>query len=669
MTLINPLKWLGIAVLILTIILSITVKWWLPYFIVEEVKQWYSQQGENYHLEINEVDIKPLSGSIQLSGVKLKQNQKEDLLLSAYIDVHLLSLFQKHFIIENLTLSGLTFNIFQQKDLLKIAGVNIEALSAVNNDEKKEIKKSDSEINSQWQVSILNIGLDDINIHYRDDKRQFALKIDEMDIKGEKGANQLSTTIKATIQELREKELGISFQKELLIEIEGKVFDIFNDPYWKGMSKISNMHLSTETLKDISIQELRLKDVELKNNKVDIASIHIDNLKLNNNLMSLKSYQINGVLYQNGSLVIAKQEIKDWETILGFNQNNEIAGVNINQDTKDSAKRNTNHSEMRKREFDLHLSKISVFGENRLFIKDQHTNPKVNLEFLLKDLRIRDVGNQGHRGSLKLAGKFDEYSDLDVEGDFNIKEKEYSINMSLEQFDLTTLNGYIERAVGYHVERGLLDIEIKAVIKGTNIEGDAEILIRKIALEPTDEEAIERISRQISMPIGTALSILTDSSQNLKLQVPISGNLMDPNFGKTDLIYILSKKVIKIATKHYLTQALFPYGLLVNAVEYVGDEIFSIKLESLKIEDEKLTDLQVKNVRQVAEIMKDKDDLQLYICPIYDRSSIRDDWQEISRNQAGMIKKTLVDIEQDLSARIVLCEPKLADKTEVMLGF
>jgi hypothetical protein len=66
------------------------------------------------------------------------------------------------------------------------------------------------------------------------------------------------------------------------------------------------------------------------------------------------------------------------------------------------------------------------------------------------------------------------------------------------------------------------------------------------------------------MPLGVAISVLEDDEGNIKLSVPVSGSIDDPNFGYSSVVEIIAKKGLKQAAFGILTKALQPYGALIT---------------------------------------------------------------------------------------------------------
>ena len=127
-----------------------------------------------------------------------------------------------------------------------------------------------------------------------------------------------------------------------------------------------------------------------------------------------------------------------------------------------------------------------------------------------------------------------------------------SIKGKITQLDLTTFNGYLANAMGYHLERGMLEADIDVQIDKARLSGEIKLLLRNSRFVPVDEATIDRVSKQISMPVDTALDLLRDDNGNVRVTIPVSGDLTDPDVGLNDLTQQLSVLALKTGAMYYL---------------------------------------------------------------------------------------------------------------------
>ena len=69
---------------------------------------------------------------------------------------------------------------------------------------------------------------------------------------------------------------------------------------------------------------------------------------------------------------------------------------------------------------------------------------------------------------------------------------------------------------------------------------------------PADAEIMERFEQQLRVPLPTALAVLKDSKNKIKLKVPITGDITDPTFNFTDAF---NQALVKGMTKAQVLEA------------------------------------------------------------------------------------------------------------------
>ena len=140
----------------------------------------------------------------------------------------------------------------------------------------------------------------------------------------------------------------------------------------------------------------------------------------------------------------------------------------------------------------------------------------------------------------------------------------------MRQLDLVPFNGYLAAAMGYQVERGTLDVDADIRIDKAQLQGEIKLLLRNSRFVPVDEATIARVSKQISMPVETALDLLRDGNGNIRLTIPVRGDLSNPDVGLGDITRQLSRLALQQGALYYLQQSLQPYSTMLSLASYAG---------------------------------------------------------------------------------------------------
>jgi hypothetical protein len=103
------------------------------------------------------------------------------------------------------------------------------------------------------------------------------------------------------------------------------------------------------------------------------------------------------------------------------------------------------------------------------------------------------------------------------------------------------------------------------------------------------------------LPIRLAVAILRDQHGNVNLDVPVEGNLYDPEYKLGKVIWGIVKNIlVKAATS--------PFKLLARAIDADEDDLKSIRFEYLS---DSLTKKQEKNLSLLTRVLKQKPELKI----------------------------------------------------------
>lgn len=328
-----------------------------------------------------------------------------------------------------------------------------------------------------------------------------------------------------------------------------------------------------------------------------------------------------------------------------------------------------------------------------IVFRDGTVQPAVEKQIRLQQLQVESLHFDGD--SLQLLRPMvwhaqltlDDYSRIEWDGTLAALEADADVSMTLvvRQLDLVSLNAYITPITGYRLQRGLLDVDLEVAVNRGMLSGELALRLRNSRFEPVDEGAIRRLSQQIAMPVETALSLLRDDDNVVRLTIPLSGSVHDPDMGFGDLTRQLSRLAVQSAAGFYLRQSLQPYSALVSLASYAGSELLAIRLQAIaftSLSAELDVDAQA-YLTKVADIMHGKPNLQLRVCPFVSREEVAllaamtdDDamtWQALAQQRGRIIRQFLAPLqdrdERPLFERISICVPQQGHRAEVVMGF
>jgi hypothetical protein len=123
--------------------------------------------------------------------------------------------------------------------------------------------------------------------------------------------------------------------------------------------------------------------------------------------------------------------------------------------------------------------------------------------------------------------------------------------------NLATLSPYSSKFAGYRIEKGKLDLDLRYRLKDRKLEVDNRAVLDRFVLG-------ERVDspQASSMPLDLAVALLKDSQGRIDLDLPIQGDLSDPQFSLSDLYATAFQRMLSklVSSPFALLGSLIPDG-------------------------------------------------------------------------------------------------------------
>ena len=125
----------------------------------------------------------------------------------------------------------------------------------------------------------------------------------------------------------------------------------------------------------------------------------------------------------------------------------------------------------------------------------------------------------------------------------------HDLSLSLSNVKCSDFSPYTKQMFGYPLEKGTLSFHSQNVITDGNINGINKLQIAS----PIVGDKVKGVKPSMGkVPLKTGLYLLTDKHQQLSLDLPIKGNLNDPEFSYTEAVMtVLGNMVVKVATSPF----------------------------------------------------------------------------------------------------------------------
>jgi hypothetical protein len=175
--------------------------------------------------------------------------------------------------------------------------------------------------------------------------------------------------------------------------------------------------------------------------------------------------------------------------------------------------------------------------------------------------------------------------------------------------DLTPFGPYSRRYVGYALERGKMDLDMRYRVQQRNLKSANVIRIDGLSFgEKTDSPDAP------SFPMGLALAVLTDRNGVMLLDVPIEGNIDDPSFRLGRVIWRAVLNVLgKVATA--------PFTAIAALVGAGGDA--KLDVVDFAAGSARLDEASTAKLDQLGKALEDRPGLKLEVEGLVDGSTDR----------------------------------------------
>ena len=147
------------------------------------------------------------------------------------------------------------------------------------------------------------------------------------------------------------------------------------------------------------------------------------------------------------------------------------------------------------------------------------------------------------RASIDLKGRVQQYGSVAINGKMQpFKMRDYfDVAMSFKNLEMTEMTPYTAEFAGRKVSSGKLYLDLKYLIKNSQLEAKNDLILDYFVLgEPVENK------KAISLPLDLAVALMKDADDRIDVGLPITGNLEDPKFKYSHLIW---KAIVNLVTK------------------------------------------------------------------------------------------------------------------------
>jgi len=560
----------------------------------------YLLDKEGVQAEIHDINIDMFNGEfeiIQAQGTNANGNGFN--IGHLLIDFYWPSIFDHSVIINGIKLDNFKLDtVHADQNILSIGGINLAGQN------KEEItppaeEELDDERDTPWNILLKNVSLNNISTCNTFESKKICSQLKSLNWTGE-----INLSTESPIEE------NINIESTLSIN-NVSITDIKNDiPIFTNRS-IDLNKFTLKGINDLSFESFIVKGLKAFPEKDDSLSIavldnfEINQLKLSNN----KTLHIKNIILAGtgANIVIDKNKSLNIQQRLSSSlpiKNND------SPENKDEAKPTTEP-------LNIKIDEIRIEDGHLLTFTDQSLNTPFKTTSTINHISITnfDTENKKTKNHLKIDLTAREHGKIELEGDVQLlsKLKAFDISGNAKGIDLRPISSYLEPAIGHKVKSGQLNADIKLSASNGTIDSLLDLNLKKFELRPISEKEKAKLDKDLGlgMPLNSALNLLRDGDDNINIELPITGDVENPDFDPSDAIFTAMSKAITSAIVNYYT----PFGL-VTVAGGLFDLATALRFEPVifNANESEILSPHETGLNKVVELMKQRPALHLTLC-------------------------------------------------------
>jgi hypothetical protein len=561
--------------------------------------------------------VNPFTGYVYFNNLKIHENGSDSLFFSSASvsgDFSIRKLFSGTIEIGHLTLNSPRTILIQTRNELNLDDV-IEKFKPDSTQPKSK---------KHIHFSILSFTINNGELHYRETITPVHLWITKLNLESQSGIRWDSDTIAATYSFLSGVGKG-SMKGDFVINTKNLDFHIASDihsmelgfinQYLKDMVNYGTFRANLDAMLNTKGNFHDAQNLDATG-KVAFTEFHFgkdtaedyasfSKLQINIKQLSPKNHQ-----YQFDTLLLMHPYFK-------FEQYDHLDNVQTMFGEKGTLVTAAQNSE--KFNLVLEIGKyIKLISQNflssqyqirRLAITDgdvHYNNFALNEEFLVSadplSIMADSVDKNHSRVDLTFKTNIKPYGEVNVFLSINPKDStDFDLTYHLDKFPLALFNPYLITYTSFPLDRGSIELQGKWTVRNGNIQSMNHLII-------LDPRVSKRIRKKDSkwIPLPLAMAFIRDRGNVIDYEIPITGNLKDPNFKLKDVILDLIRNI-------FVKPPTTPYRLEVRNTENKIEKSLNIKWEMRQYE---LNSDQRKFAEKMARFLKENPGAKITVHPL-----------------------------------------------------
>jgi len=536
---------------------------------------------------------------LSINGINLKAKNKEILDIADVLTKTI------KFDILNMALSADNIDINRPKFNSELNDSGLSAISQLGLGEeepakttnhrtktKKENTPASKSKESEFKFDIKNINVNNANIALTHlfEGEKIAHKFDNLFVKIANLSSNFSKPFDAKVDMKSSQKLNLDLTSKIKLEpldITAKIkledknlpkYFAYAKPFLEAdlssgeMSADAQLHYAKDIKADakLSVKDIRLDDKN-KEKLIAFKSLEVDKISLfKNNL------EITGVALNSPFIKAHLSKEREFNLSKIVKEDKSKAQNEQKAESKKAASKKDDELNFSIKNFSLNNGEVD-FSDASLFMP--FATKISNLNGKLTDIDKKRPSSGEFKGTVGKNG----FSQITAKlFPFELKQNT-DIKLDFKDIDLIDITPYSGQFLGYKIKKGKLNLNLNYSVVDSKLNGSNLINFDTLTLgEKVDSKDA------VNLPLSLAISILSDQNNQINIDLPVEGNLDDPDFKYGGVIWAAVKKLfadITLAPFRFLGNALGLGGKDISSIDFLAGSSELISSEAPKIAD------------------------------------------------------------------------------------
>ena len=459
-------------------------------------------------------------------------------------------------------------------------------------EKKAENKSASKSKENEFKFDVKNISVNnaDIALTHLFEGEKIAHKFDNLNVKVANLSSDFSKPFDAKVAMKSSQKLNLDVDSKIKIEpldVSAKIklndtnlpkYFAYAKPFLEvslasgQMSADAQLHYAKDIKADAKVS---IKDIRLNGKKAEkliaFKSLDLEKISFAKNDLAISGVSLNSPFIKAH---LSKERKFNLSQIVKEDKNK--AKTEAKPESKKAASKKDDELKFSVKNFSLKNGEVD-FSDASLFMPFATTISKLNGKLTDIDKKRPSSGEfqgvVGKNGFAQITAKL---------FPFELKQNT-DIKLDFKDIDLTDITPYSGQFVGYKIKKGKLNLNLNYSVADSKLNGSNFINFDSLTLgEKVDSKDA------VNLPLSLAISILSDQNNQINIDLPVEGNLDDPDFKYGGVIWAAVKKLfadITLAPFRFLGNALGLGSKDLSSIDFLAGSSELISSEAPKISD------------------------------------------------------------------------------------